>query len=67
MFNLQHPFFVPLWRRILTSALVAGWALFELLTNSPGWAAMFGALAIWTIYTFFITFDSDTYKDNDHG
>lgn len=62
-FNLRHPFFRPLLPRIVTIGLAAGWALFEFMTGSPGWAVMFGAVAVWCGYQFFIVFDPENYKD----
>ncbi len=52
LFDLRHPFFLPLWRRAATVALAGGWALFELVTNSVGWAIMFGAVAVYCVYEF---------------
>jgi hypothetical protein len=62
-FNLQRPFFRPLFPRVATFAIAAGWALFEFGTGSPGWAVMFGAIAVWCGYQFFIIFDPENYKD----
>ena len=66
LFNLRHPFFLPLWRRGLTVALSAGWALIELSSGSPGWAIMFGAVAAFCAYEFFIVFDPEEYKEKDN-
>jgi len=67
VFDLRHPFFAPLWRRVLTSGLVAAWAFVELLAGNPGWAALCGAILVWTVYAFFIVFDPADYKDNNNG
>ena len=50
MFDLRHPFFNPLWRRVLTVALALGWAVVEAATGSPGWAMIFGAVGVWAGY-----------------
>ncbi len=63
LLNLHHPFFRPLLPRLVTVAAVAGWALVELVTGSPGWAMMFGAVAAWCAYQFFLVFDPKNYKD----
>ena len=55
MFDLRHPFFNPAWRRVLTVVLALGWALVELLTGSPGWAMMFGAVGLWAGYVLLLT------------
>jgi hypothetical protein len=60
--NLHHPFFRPLLARILTVGVTGGWAAVEFISGSPGWAAMFGAVAAWCGYQFFIVFDPDNYK-----
>ncbi|MCY4459892.1 MAG: hypothetical protein OXC26_05755 [Albidovulum sp.] len=54
MFNLQTPFFVPVWRRALTTAICLVWTLFELLLGNPGWALIFGAVGGWCVYQFFV-------------
>ena len=43
MFNFDHPWFEPYWRRILVVAVCLGWAVVEGLTGAPMWAALFGA------------------------
>ncbi|MEM9320484.1 MAG: DUF3329 domain-containing protein [Pseudomonadota bacterium] len=54
MFNLDTPFFRPLWRRALTLIVCFGWGLWELANGAPFWAMVFGALggaAAWQFYT----------------
>ncbi|MFZ5962864.1 hypothetical protein ACOXXX_07915 [Thalassococcus sp. BH17M4-6] len=53
MFDLRHPFFNPLWRRVLTVAVCAGWALVEFSQGNTGWAAVFGGLGLWAGIVFF--------------
>lgn len=55
MFDLRLPFFKPLWIRIATVVVTLGWALFELLTGSVGWAILFGAAGFYAGYGFFVT------------
>ncbi len=62
MFDMRHPFFLPLWRRILTVGICLGWALMELLTGSPGWALLFGAVGGWAGWQLLVTWDP-TYFD----
>ncbi|PKP74113.1 MAG: hypothetical protein CVT84_10055 [Alphaproteobacteria bacterium HGW-Alphaproteobacteria-6] len=48
----DHPFFRPPWRRWATVLAPGGWAIFELVTGSPGWAMLFGAAggyAFWVL------------------
>lgn len=65
MFDLRHPFFNPLWRRLLTVALALGWGVVELTTGSPGWAIMFGAVGIWAGYVLLLTWVPVDEKGND--
>lgn len=57
MFDLQVPFFQPLWRRIVTAGVTLGWASFELLTGAVAWAMLFGAMGVYAFYQFFIVWD----------
>lgn len=57
MFDLQVPFFIPLWRRILTVAVALGWAGVEVVAGSHGWAILFGALGIYAAWQFFVVWD----------
>ncbi len=63
MFDLQHPFFIPVWRRVLTSGICLGWACFELAIGNPGWALIFGASGAWCCYQFFFVWSDPTDKD----
>lgn len=50
----QHPFFAPLWRRVLTVAAPAAWGLVEHLNDEPGWAIVFFAAAAYAGYALFV-------------
>lgn len=52
--GVDHPFFRPMYRRILTTGFCAAWALMELLNGAPFWAILFGALAAYCGYYFFV-------------
>lgn len=54
LLDVDHPFFRPLWRRLLTVFLPLAWALFELVTGSVGWAMLFGATGLYAGYAFFV-------------
>jgi hypothetical protein len=56
-FDVQHPFFIPLWRRIVVVALCLGWAGFEFATAQPFWGILFGAAGLYCAYQFFVVFD----------
>ena len=66
LLDVQHPFFIPLWRRVLTVAFTLGWALLELGLGNPGWAVFFAAIGLYCAYQFFVVFkppDRDTEPD----
>ena len=56
MFDLDHPFFKPLWLRIAIVAVTLGWAAFEFVGGSPAWGILFGGLGALAAYRFFVTF-----------
>ena len=64
MFDLQIPFYKPLWLRLLIVAVCIGWAVFELSTGSIGWAILFCAAGIWSAYQFFLVWNP---KEEDKG
>ncbi len=57
MFDLDHPFFKPLWLRIVVVAVALGWALVEFASGSAFWGILFGALGVYAAYKFFIDFN----------
>ena len=63
MFDLQIPFFIPLWRRIATTVLILGWTGFELSSGSTGWAMIFGALGSYAGYQFFVVWNPKEPED----
>ncbi|EBA10937.1 hypothetical protein [Roseobacter sp. CCS2] len=53
-FDLAVPFFLPVWRRVLTAVVPILWAMVELANGQAFWALIFFALgvtAIWKFYT----------------
>ncbi|GAB5374310.1 MAG: hypothetical protein AcusKO_07720 [Acuticoccus sp.] len=56
-FEVRTPFFRPMWRRVVATAICFGWALFELLSGAVFWAVLFGAAGAALAWQFFITFD----------
>lgn len=53
----HHPFFKPLWRRILTVALPGAWGGIEFYNGSTGWGILFAAAAIYAAYELLIMYD----------
>lgn len=64
LFDLQHPFFRPVWRRVLATALCVLWAGVELATGSPGWALLFAAAGAWCGYQFFVVWTDPPEEDD---
>ena len=52
-----HPFFKPLWRRVLTVVLPALWGGVEALNQSWGWAILFLGAAAYAAYELLIMYD----------
>ncbi|MFO0994037.1 MAG: DUF3329 domain-containing protein [Hyphomicrobiales bacterium] len=56
MIDQKHPFFQPLWRRIVIVALVAGWLGFEVIyTKDSLWISVATVMLIYGIWSFFIS------------
>lgn len=54
MIDPNHPFYEPLWRRLLIPAVCFAWAGFELYAGGPFWAVIVGAMGIYATYKLFI-------------
>jgi len=54
MFNFDHPFFKPLWKRIATAFVCFAWGFVEYNNDATLWAYFFWALAAFVSYHFFI-------------
>jgi hypothetical protein len=50
----DHPFFRPAWRRWATAILPLAWAAFELVSGSPGWAILFGAVGAYAFWILIV-------------
>ncbi|WP_136441012.1 hypothetical protein [Pacificoceanicola onchidii] len=57
LLDVQHPFFRPLWRRIVIVVVALGWALIELALGNGLWALVFGAIGVYCAHQFFVAFD----------
>ena len=66
MFELRIPFFRPLWRRIVVTVFCFGWAAMELVTNSPFWSILFGAIGGTAVWQLFLSGWPDQAQDDDH-
>ena len=53
-FDLAVPFFLPVWRRVLTAVVPILWAMVEFSTGEAFWGLIFvglGGSAAWKFYT----------------
>lgn len=53
LFDFDHPFFQPLWRRIAIVALCFGWAIVEFAVSSPIWGVIFAGIGLVAAWHFF--------------
>lgn len=53
MIDPHHPFYEPLWRRVLIPAICFAWAIFELVAGSLTWAGISAALGAYAAYKLF--------------
>jgi hypothetical protein len=56
MLDLRVPFFDPVWRRVATVLVLAGWLVVELTSGNPYWAMLVGGIGAYCIYVFFFDF-----------
>jgi hypothetical protein len=57
LLDLNHPFFIPLWRRVLIVAVCLIWTLVEAATQNIMWAAIFGCIGLYAGWHFFFNFN----------
>lgn len=53
MFDLQIPFFIPVWRRIAVIVVCIGWGTVEFLTATPFWGTLFCGIGVYSAWQFF--------------
>jgi hypothetical protein len=63
--DVDHPFFLPRWRRIAIVALCTAWAVFEWTLQSHFWAVLTTALAVYTAWALLLTFDPERASGRD--
>lgn len=61
LFDVRHPIFRPLWRRIALTAFCFGWAAIEWSNDGPFWGLLFGACGVHLLIQFFVKFDPADY------
>jgi len=55
--DIQHPFFIPLWRRLAFTGVCLGWSIFEFIYASPFFGILFGAAGLYCAHQFFVVFN----------
>ncbi|MDP4823141.1 MAG: DUF3329 domain-containing protein [Aestuariivirgaceae bacterium] len=52
----SHPFYRPLWRRVVLTSLVVGWAGVEIFIAKDGfWAAIAVGISLWFAWELLIS------------
>lgn len=61
-FDVKHPIFLPLWRRVAVVAFCLGWSVLELSLGKPLFGVLSGAAGLWCAYQFFVVFDPEAFR-----
>jgi len=56
-FDFSHPFYRPLWVRLVVVGTALGWAGFEAVQGHPGWAILFGAVGAVAAWGLLVAYD----------
>lgn len=54
--ELRHPFLLPMWRRVVFVAALAGWTVVEIVAGNPFWALLMGGIGVYAVYVLFFDF-----------
>lgn len=54
LIDFDHPFFEPLWRRIVIVVFCLGWSIFEFATASAFWGVVFAGFGLVSAWGFFV-------------
>lgn len=57
LLDVNHPFFLPRWRRLAVFGFCLAWAVFEWVAGSPLWGAIATGLAAYAFYALILVFD----------
>ena len=64
LFDLNNPFFRPLWRRIAVIVVCLGWGLFEFTMGEPIWGALFVGLGLYCAWIFLFDYKPRAEPEN---
>ena len=62
MKDRDHPFFRPLYRRILVTLFCAAWAAWEIYNGEQLWAYITMGITAYSAWVFLLTYDRDRDK-----
>jgi len=54
--ELRHPFFVPIWRRVLLVLILGFWTILEGLMGNQIWTLFVASIGVYSTYVFFFNF-----------
>ncbi len=60
MKDSEHPFFRPLWRRVVVVAVCLAWSVIEFATGTPFWGVIalgFTGYAVWQFFYLYMPVD----------
>ena len=55
----RHPFFRPLWRRVLVVLACLVWGALEFAIGTPFWGTIAIGLALYGVWALFIAYEAD--------
>ena len=64
IFDFEHPFFQPLWRRITLVVFLGGWSIFEYTRGYQIWAIVFGTICVACINGLLLRYNKPPTKNN---
>jgi hypothetical protein len=56
-FDFNHPFYRPLWIRVLIVGFCLGWGVLEFFAGEPFWGVIFAGTGAIAFHGFFIAFN----------
>ncbi len=56
-FDFNHPFYRPLWIRVLLVGFCLGWGLLEFVAGDVFWGVIFAGAGAFAFYGLFVNFN----------
>ena len=67
MKDRDHPFFRPLYRRVLVTLFCAAWAAWEVYNGERMWSYIAMGITAYSFWVFLLTYDRDREKPTPDG